>query len=290
LNDPNVWEALLYGEDRRGMPLGALVRNLGNLSKCGLLTAGSEAARYVIEQLGDPRRIAASRLHPMAFFVAGRTYAAGRGVRGSGMWAPVGAVVDALERAFEAALGNVQPAGRRVLVAVDASGSMSSPVLGYPNVSARDASLALAHVIARTEPSARLIGFTDGTNTAEFAVAADERLRDFAQRFNERVEPRGTDCAEPFAWAGRQSASFDAVVTLTDSETWAGSSHPHEAFRAYRERFGRGCRAIVAATTATRLTVLPDEPNVLQVAGFDAALPQLLASFLREGPGPAAAA
>ena len=63
-------------------------------------------------------------MHPIAVLAALRTYASGRGVRGRGEWNPVREVVDALDAAFYAAFGNVEPTGKRLLLALDVSGSM----------------------------------------------------------------------------------------------------------------------------------------------------------------------
>jgi 60 kDa SS-A/Ro ribonucleoprotein len=289
LTNPAVWEALLYGEDGRGMPLTAMIRNLGNLSKCGLLAAGSAATEHVCSELRNVDRLKAARIHPMALFLAGKTYAAGRGVRGSGTWAPVGAVVDALEDAFYLSFSNVETTGKHILVAIDSSGSMGASIAGYANVSARDASLAFALVVARTQPNARLLGFSDGSNTTEFKVSNGERLRDFVHRFNECVKPLGTDCAVPFTWAKSAGYRPDAILLWTDSQTWSGSIHPAQAITALRGYTRKRVKVAVAATTATRHSVGDtNDADLLQVCGFDAAVPAVIADFIRETPAFAA--
>ena len=90
-----------------------------------------------------------ARLHPGALLTAMRTYAAGRGVRGSGSWAPVPEVA--------AALARDEPTGKRWFLALDVSGSM---VAGVPNLSAREASAAMVLATAATEPAYDIIGFT----------------------------------------------------------------------------------------------------------------------------------
>ncbi len=74
-------------------------------------------------------------MHPIAVLAALRTYAAGRGARGRSEWSPVREVVDALDAAFYAAFGNVEPAGKRLLLALDVSGSMAAAsVAGVPGL------------------------------------------------------------------------------------------------------------------------------------------------------------
>jgi 60 kDa SS-A/Ro ribonucleoprotein len=61
LKSPLVWDALLQS----GMPLGALVRNLGKLSSVGLLVDRSEASALVCERLTDKVALVRARMHPL---------------------------------------------------------------------------------------------------------------------------------------------------------------------------------------------------------------------------------
>jgi 60 kDa SS-A/Ro ribonucleoprotein len=131
-----VWEALL-----EELPMTALIRNLATMTRVGLLQPRSGAAREVAERLGDAERIRRARVHPIAVLAALRTYASGHGARGRGSWTPVREVVDALDGAFYASFGNVEPTGKRLLLALDVSGSMASGVIaGVPGLTPRVAS------------------------------------------------------------------------------------------------------------------------------------------------------
>lgn len=142
-----VWEALL-----EHMPLTALVRNLGVMSKVGLLVPGAEAVDTVVARLGDRDSIRRARVHPIALLVALKTYAQGRAVRGDGRWTPVAQIVDALDAAFYDAFETAPSTGKRIMLALDVSGSMSAPVQEMPLVSCREASAAMALLTAATEP------------------------------------------------------------------------------------------------------------------------------------------
>ena len=154
---PVVWDALL-----ERMPLGALIRNLGVMSKVELLTPDSEATRTVSARLRDRGAIRRARIHPLAVLAALKTYAQGRGMKGQGAWTPVAQVIDALDDAFYLAFGNVETSGKRTMLALDVSGSMGSPVHGMPYLSCREASAAMALVTAAVEPSHRFVAFTNG--------------------------------------------------------------------------------------------------------------------------------
>jgi 60 kDa SS-A/Ro ribonucleoprotein len=124
LTSAAVWAALL--ED---MPMGAMVRNLATMTRVGVVSPGSAGSAQVVAQLGDGERLRAARVHPVALLAALRTYQAGHGVRGRHTWNPVREVVDGLDAAFYTAFGNVEPANKRTLLALDVSGSMAWAML-----------------------------------------------------------------------------------------------------------------------------------------------------------------
>src|SRR5262249_5859945 len=89
-----------------------------------------------------------------------------------------------------------------------------------------------------------------------------------------------TDCALPMVWALRKRMEIDHFCVYTDNETWAGTIHPHQALAEYRRKTGIPARLSVVGMTATDFTIAdPEDPGTLDVAGFDSAVPSLLAGF-----------
>jgi len=282
-----VWEALLHG-----MPLTALVRNLGVMSKVGLVAPGSDAARAVVARLGDRDALRKARVHPVAVLAAMKTYGQGRGMKGSGTWTPVRQVVDALDGAFYLAFDNAPTTGKRVLLALDVSGSMGSPVLGMDYLSCREASAAMALVTAATEPNHQFVAFTNGSypsmhsahgynsGLTPLAVSPRRRLDDVVRSIS-ALPFGGTDCALPMVEALKQRWPVDAFLVFTDNETWAGNVHPAQALRAYRERMGIAAKLVVVAMASNGFSIAdPDDGGMLDVVGFDAATPQVVADFI----------
>lgn len=283
-----VWEALL-----EGMPLTALVRNLGVMTKVGLLAPGSEATQSVVARLGNGDALRRARVHPLALLVALKTYAQGKGMRGSGRWAPVAQIVDALDGAFYLGFGNVPSIGKRVMLALDVSGSMGSPVQGMPFVSCREAAAAMALVTSAVEPAHRIVAFTAGTQRSmhaqyptgltPLAISSRQRLDDVVASIT-NIPFGGTDCALPMVEALRHRWAVDAFVVFTDNETWAGDIHPAEALRLYRERMGIAAKLVVVAMASNGFTIAdPADAGMMDVVGFDAAAPNVLADYLRSG-------
>lgn len=282
LGDPFVWDALLDV----GVPQTALLRQLPRLTKLGMLPALGGRTAEVAARLSDGERLRRARVHPVNVLVAQRTYASGRSARGSGAWTPTPAVVDALDAAFYAAFGAVEPAGKRMLLGVDVSGSMGVPVSGLP-ITAREASAALALVQLATEPNSAAYGFSTrggyGRDTvlAPLGISPRRRLDD-ALRVVDAMPFGGTDCALPMLYALEKGLAVDTFVVYTDNETWHGSIHPHQALREYREATGIAARLVVVGMTATQFTIAdPSDPGMLDVAGFDSAVPGLITEFAR---------
>ncbi len=273
LAEADVWEALL---DR--MPLTALVRNLATMTRLGLLTPGSAGTAKVVAALDNSERIRQARLHPVAVLMALRTYAAGHGERGHNCWAPVPHIVNALDRAFYAAFGNVIPTGKRWFMGLDVSGSMAAPVAGTP-MSCCEGATAMALVTAHVETHCSICAFADGLRP--LPISRRSSLGD-ALRLTRGVNFGGTDFALPMIDALQRRLPVDAFVVLTDSETWAGASHPVQALRQYRERMGIAARLIVVGMVSNGFTIAdPDDGGMLDVVGFDTAVPQLMSDFVR---------
>jgi len=292
LVSPEVWEALL--ED---MPMTALVRNLATMTRGGVLAPGSAGTAKVVAQLTDRDRIRKARVHPIALLAALRTYAAGRGIRGRHAWTPVPQVVDALDAAFYTAFENVEPTGKRFLLALDVSSSMGAGmVAGVPGLSPRDASAALALVTAATETRYETVGFFGGrrgwkTGSQRFrghddgitalAISPRQRLDDAIRTVSD-LPFGGTDCALPMLYALAYDREIDVFVTLTDSETWAGEIHPAQALSEYRRASGIDARLVTVGMVANSFSIAdPNDPGQLDVVGFDTATPQLISDFAR---------
>ena len=277
LTAPAVWEALL--ED---MPMTAMVRNLATMTRVGLLAPLSAAAKKVAEELADRERIRTARVHPLAILLALRTYAGGRGIRGQNTWTPVQSICDALDGAFYLTFENAEATGKRLVLALDVSGSMGAAFIGQSGLSAREAAAAMALVIANTEREHVIIGFTGGGPGAVSPLAITPKMRlDQVTSYTAHLPFGGTDCALPMLWAEAQRIQADGFLIVTDSETWAGSIHPSQALRQYRRTTGIPAKLVVLAMTSNNFTIAdPQDAGMMDCVGFDAAVPAVIRDFL----------
>jgi len=279
LNEPEVWEALL-----EKMPLTAMVRNLGKMTAVGLTKPLSAAASLIVSRLGDDDWLRKSRVHPLAVLVALKTYQQGHGDKGKLTWSPVGQIVDALDRAFYAAFGNVESTGKRFMLSLDVSSSMGGGLIaGMPGITPRVGSAAMALITAATEPNFVANGFTTGLTP--LSISPRQRLDDVIRTVS-NLPFGGTDCSLPMVHALREVLPVDVFCVYTDSETWAGHIHPSQAIRAYREKTGIYAKLVVIGMVSNGFSIAdPEDGGMMDVVGFDLATPGIISDFARRQPG-----
>ncbi len=197
-----------------------------------------------------------------------------------------------------AAFETVEPANKRMLLALDVSGSMDMGQVAGAPLTPREASAAMALVTIATEPKtqclafsaagkqawkspfgSRLSGYTDGLSP--LALSPKQRLDDVVKNMR-GMDFGGTDCALPMLYALDKKIAVDVFVVYTDSETWAGKLHPVEALQRYRAEMNIPAKLIVVGMVSNGFTIAdPNDAGMLDVVGFDAAAPAIIADFAR---------
>ena len=292
LKEAAVWEALL----ENGLPQTALMRQLPRLTNLGLLKGAT--LKKVTAQLSNQDALTKSRVHPMNVLTAQYTYAGGHSLKGSTTWTPVTKIVDALDAAFYASFGNVEAANKRTMNALDVSGSMGSWGWGALHnagvLTPRNVSAAMSLVTVATEPDVLTVGFTGGGYSwggygrrkavsseplTVLNISARQRLDDVVKTIS-GLPFGSTDCALPMVYAKEKSLEIDTFVVWTDNETWAGNIQPFQALKQYRAASGIDAKLIVCGVTATDFSIAdPSDAGMLDVVGFDSAVPNLIADF-----------
>jgi len=276
LRNVEVWDALL-----QKMPITALVRNLGKMTNVGLLTPMSDASKLVNQKLGNVEAVRKSRLHPMQVLYALKTYGQGGGFRGKLTWEPVQSVMSSLDDLFYTTFGNVEPTGKRTLIGIDVSGSMSCPIMHEAPVTCAEGAAAMAMVTARVEDpdSYAIMGFNQGLQKLPISpkMSFGEVLRKTSN-----VNFGGTDCSLPMLYAMKNGMKVDTFCVYTDSETWAGTVQPFEALNEYRRRTGIPAKLVVVGMASNGFTIAdPRDPGMMDVVGFDAGAPAIISDFAR---------
>lgn len=288
LTYPETWEALID----QGMPITALIRQLPRLTNLGL--ASGVTLAKITAQLTDEDKLHKGRVHPVKLLYALKTYALGKSIKGDGKWTPAQRIVDALDAAFYASFGTIEPTGKRTMLALDLSDSMTWPQNMCGVLQAREGAAAMAMATAAVESDCTTVGFSAGpgaklydsrsyykTGIGELAISPRRRLDDNLRTIASSYAG-GTDCALPMVYARDNALEIDSFVVYTDNETNTGRIHPFEALRQYRQSSGIAAKLIVVGMSSTGFTIAdPKDSGTLDVAGFDADTPNVISGFSR---------
>ena len=273
LNSVDVWDALL-----QKMPMTAMIRNLGKMTSIGLVAPNSAAAKMVGERLENSDALHNARIHPLSVLMAQSVYNSGRGIKGSLTWKPVPRVSNALEKAFYDSFANAPKTNKRFYIGLDVSGSMGGGSVAGTPLTPREAGAAMCMVTMKTEPEYYIAGFTSVMRKLDLSPSM--RLTDVC-RYVERMDYGSTDCALPMIDALNKKIPADVFIVITDSETWAGHKHPSIALQEYRNKMGIDSKFIVMGMVSNGFSIAdPTDAGQLDVVGFDANVPQVIAQFI----------
>lgn len=271
LSEPEVQAALLPH-----MPIHALLRNLGNMTKSGLIAPLSNAEKLVLDKLVVRE---GSRLHPIDVLKAVMTYGHGRGVRGSSTWTPTQAIMTQLDDLFYESFKFIEPTGKKLYLALDVSGSMCIETGLAPGLDAETATAVLAMVTARTEQQYVIRGFSH--EMVDVGIKAHDTL-DAAVAKMQRIPMGWTYCNLPVEDAIKNNLDVDAFVIYTDSET-ASTESPASVFKRYQNSMNKpDAKFIVNGMVSNSFTLAdPNNPNMLDVVGFSSDAPAVMSAFIR---------
>jgi 60 kDa SS-A/Ro ribonucleoprotein len=291
LKNVAIWKILFSNGQLRGQ---ALVRNITRLARYGAFQDLTFAMQYAAA-LTDQKMIEQTRLHPINFLNAVVVYTEGQMKRKKDDWGydrevrvkdwtTESVILDALNEGFHKAFKSVEPAGKRTMLAIDVSGSMSAKANGL-DLSCAQVSAAMAMTIARTEPTHIIRGFTSdsygyrNSGLTDLGISARTDLAT-AMRNVQRHNWGGTDCSLPMTWALANKVEVDTFVVITDNDTWAGKIHPFQALKEYRKKTGIDARLAVLGVQATDFTIAdPSDAGMMDFVGFDSNAPRVLADF-----------
>lgn len=316
LKSLTVWQSLLFsshvGEGSKisrkiTMPITALIRNLGVMSTKGMFD-DPEIVTIVDNHIKNKTVLKCGYVHPVALLIAKTTYETGHGVMGKLVWDVNKNIVDALEDGFYEAFGNIEGTGKRILHAVDCSGSMRISTCAVPNLTACQAVATLVMEAVRRESKMHtdrkchcakndtthsqyiqdVVLFNDAGSYVD--IKPTHRLNDVMSLIQDNNFGT-TDCSQPmlkalelFKSTKGIKGNYDGFIVYTDNETYCGNVHPAQALEDYRKETGINAKLVVVATTPTAHTIAPHGTYAdflcLNVTGFDLNGPTLIRDFL----------
>jgi 60 kDa SS-A/Ro ribonucleoprotein len=300
LSNPDVWEALI-----ETVGITALMRNLARMSRIGTLPAiGGVTTERVVSRLTNTDAVQRGRIHPMTAWLAQQTYMSGSSQphlrKPPTRWQPNPRIGAALSKTMQAGFATALKCGKNIAQFVDASGSMQSGLVlanGSRVGDAYQTACTVAAIMAKIEPNLVTLDF-DSTTSFGWALRTRREASGYVKGgpgvYQSRITPEtdlsdihtwrphggGTDLSLPFQWAIAHKVNVDGFVIYTDDETWAGRQHPTEALTAYRAAHNPQAKvAVVTLTPAGHTIGDPQDPGVINIAGMDASLPQVLTGW-----------
>lgn len=283
---PAVWKAIA-----RQMGPQALRMNLNTLLRHGVFEDAA-LVDEVAARIAAVDEIRSSRQFPYQFLAAYLNAEAG---------VPA-AIKAALNQAAESACGNVPELPGPVVIGLDVSGSMQSPVTGFrgrgatSKVRCVDVAAVFAAAILRRNPDSIVIPFDDRAHRA--TVDPADTILSLAERLA-RYGGGGTNCSLPLAEAnGRlRERPFAGCVLVSDMESWIGNGrYGSTAVLTEWQAFVKnqvslqgqdftGPKLVCIDLQAYTTTQAPERSDVLNIGGFSDAVFRVVASFLDAGPG-----
>ncbi|HET7930843.1 MAG TPA: RNA-binding protein [Rhodanobacteraceae bacterium] len=266
------WKALALG-----MSWTATRMNLNTLARHGVFAdADDDIVEVIAARLRDPELVRKAKAFPYQVLVA---------LRMARVEVPT-KVREALQDALEIATGNVPAIAGRVVVCVDVSGSMGSPVTGYragatTAVTCREVAALLTVSLLKRNPLARVLPFD--TALHEVALNPRDSLATNAARLA-TLGGGGTDLHLPLARLNMERASADLVVYVSDNQSWVDTRPATRPTATLREWALFKARNPAAKLVCVDLqpyadTQVAERGDILNVGGFGDSVMAVIARF-----------
>ncbi|XP_062582443.1 uncharacterized protein LOC134244189 [Saccostrea cucullata] len=281
-----VWNALLHL-----MPMTALLRNLGKLTKFGLLQPGSVEEKRVCSRIENQDILKQAYLHPIQILSSLNGYRRGRELRSNQRrWAVNPNIVKSLTKAFmiQLASNRIQMQPKNILIAINVQIAMENHVVGIPSMNCKQTAIALAMTLRNVySSSAHTITF-GGKNTRgqgfDFPLT-EEGLFD-TEKVLESIVPRkdyeATDFGEPFQYALGNLERVDAIIIMTDHLTTEDQKDIRNHYAQFKQSKRNTSLITICFKNSGKVPPVadPEDPRMLDVIGVDADAVKIILSFL----------
>lgn len=282
-----VWAAIA-----RTMGPQALRMNLNTLARHGVFDDAG-MIRTVADRLADEKEIRRSRQFPYQFFAAYMNVSDEIPHQ----------IKAALHKAAEIACGNVPELPGPVIIGLDVSGSMSSPITGHrgrggtTKMRCVDVAALVAAALLRRNPDSVVVPFD--TQVYEPKLDPSDSILSLADRLA-KYGGGGTDCSLPIRKANAAYAKrkFAGVVLVSDQESWVYQGRPYfygvngstgvmtewqqfvqNQVRLHGGNFD-GPKLICIDLQPYTTTQAPERSDILNVGGFSDTVFEVMAAFL----------
>lgn len=257
--------------------------NLNTFARHGVFK-NREMVKIVADRLKNAEEIGKSRLFPYQLLMAWKATEGNSEIPFE--------VRDALQDAMETAINNVPTFKGKVAVLVDTSGSMQKAITGErkgstSKVSCVDVAGLIAASIVRRNPSAIVVPFD--TSVHIIPINGRDSVMTNAQKLARNGG--GTNCACAMEYLNRENAQFDAVIYVSDNESWVDSrghfygGKPTGTMEQWSQfkRSNRGAKLVCIDLTPNTTSQTVEKEDILQIGGFSDSVFDVIATFIEYG-------
>nr|CAD7413306.1 unnamed protein product [Timema cristinae] len=285
-----IWNAIIPF-----LSLPDLVGNLKRLARLRLLKGNQPIVSKVVDALNNQATLADANLHPAQVLLALRNYENMN--KNIPLVLPTGhivlplpslpqphvKVVHALNHLLTSSFKLLVPTGMRYLVAVDVRSQMvHGKCWQCSNVTPAQAAILQALCLVKAERDVTVLAF--GADEVLIPVTLDREitLQQAQDRFKEI--PNGpVDLTQPILWAKKNRKPVDVFVVLTDNQVKPGKVKPAVAIQQYRSALHLpNTKFVTCALSCSQIVVAnPNDPLMLDIAGYDGHVPRIIEAFSR---------
>lgn len=205
-----------------------------------------------------------------------------------------GPIREALQDAMEHSLANVPALEGHVVLCPDVSGSMNGPVTGFrrgatSRVRCVDVAGLITAALLRKNPLARVLPFD--TMVRKVDLNPRDSVLTLADTLG-RLCGGGTSCSAPLTQLNREKARVDAVVYVSDNESWmdakgrSGWGHSTammDEWTTLRRRNPSAKLVCIDLTPNTQKQAI-ERSEILNVGGFSDAVFEVVAELISDEP------
>lgn len=209
-------------------------------------------------------------------------------------------IKNALQDALEIATQNIPKITGKVLICVDVSRSMQSPITGHRGVATTkvqciDAATLIAASILRINPDAVVVPFSDRLYE-QFYLNPKDSIVTNANKLK-MLPSGGTACWLPILQANQENKNYDAVIMLSDNESWmntrnaytlngvSGSTDAMSEWLKLKSR-NKSAKLINIDITPSSTSQFANQKDVLNIGGMSDNVFSLIADFIENGNNP----
>jgi 60 kDa SS-A/Ro ribonucleoprotein len=194
-------------------------------------------------------------------------------------------IKNALQEAAEYATENVPSFGKKVVLAIDVSGSMQSPVTGclYSNVATKTRCVDVAGLIAacvvRNNKNALVLAFD--TSVYEANINPRDSIMTNSTKIA-KYGGGGTNCSLPLDKLNRERVKADLVIYVSDNMSWQGNRFgTAEQWNIFKKNNPKAKLINIDIQPYPNAQV-PDNKDVLNIGGYNDAIWPAIESFIKD--------